>query len=305
MKNKFILILSAVATPTPFIRATTTQIQWPSSPMGTSLTPNTEFHQFISYIYEWGISLGGIAVFIMLVWAGIEYLTSVGDPGKMGNAFKRVKSSILGLALLLTSWLILNTINPQLVRLAPLPDLWGGREPLSGYKIDIAKMQAPPCEFIVVWPEIDHGGNPIAPIRLVKGQMVKRLEGRDQIREYSNPWASAKSFIKLTGEELKTLESERLAKKPLSIERFNEKGVRTDYGLHDYGLYKVGGLCVIDFFKTTGGFLGLGSDPCGGNLGRVQLPESRDFREAKQRFEEITCVEIVQGMREEPLMIGL
>ena len=285
MKNKFILILSAVATPTPFIRATTTQIQWPSSPMGTSLTPNTEFHQFISYIYEWGISLGGIAVFIMLVWAGIEYLTSAGDPGKMGIAIKRIKSSILGLVLLLTSWLILNTINPQLVRLAPLPNLWQARI-LSKPEFDITEMQAPPCEFIVVWPEIDHGGNPIAPIRLVKGQMVKRLEGRDQIRQYSNPWASAKSFIKLTDAD-----REVLKENPNAIHRYNDRGVRVLNGL-----YKVGGLCVIDFFKTTGGFLGIGSDPCGGNLGRAQLPESRDFREAKQRFEEITCVEIVQGM---------
>jgi len=294
MENKFILILSAVATPTPIlIRAATTQIQWPPSPMGTQLTTTTEFHQFISYIYEWGISLGGIAVFVMLLWAGVEYLTSAGDPGKMREAIKRIKSSILGLILLLTSWLILNTINPQLVRLAPLPrDLWD-IESLPRHMVDIAKMQVPPCDIVVVWPEIDFKGRPIAPIRLDRDQRVKRIEGAGQLNLYSNPWASAKSFIGLTDAELKMLELEKLAGEDPSIQRYNDRGERVDDGL-----YKAGGFCAIDLFRTTTRWL-VDSDPCGGSLGRAQLPENRDFREGRQRFETITCVEIVQGMPEE------
>jgi len=304
MKNKFILILSAVATPTsPFMWPTTTQIQWPSSPMGTPLTPDTRFHEFISYIYEWGISLGGIAVFIMLVWAGIEYLTSAGDPGKMRSAIKRIKSSILGLALLLTSWLILNTINPQLVRLAPLPSLWGG-EPLLKDRIDIARMQGPPCEFIVVWPMPNFEGKPGKPISFIshiEGRPVevqrRRIEGADAISIYSDVWASAKSFIKITDEELKMLEEGRYA-----IERYNSKGIR-DEDEEDgdgKGMYRVGGFCAIEVYKTTRAWILLGPiDPCGRSLGQIQLPENPNFR--KQLAEgTVTCVEIVQGIPMDP-----
>jgi len=317
MKNKFILILSAVATPTPFIRATTTQIQWPPSPMGTSLTPNTQFHEFISYIYEWGISLGGIAVFIVLVWAGIQYLTSAGDPGQMGDAIKRIKSSILGLILLLTSWLILNTINPQLVRLAPLPSLWETADRLLGARIDISQIQAPPCDFVVVWNDINFVGDKSDPIVFEKGERIRRIEGDRKLDDHINRWMSARNFIELTREEEIMLEREEKERENKRLEfeqnlvtqgippeywlqmisefrrrtgdpsiwRYNDKGER-----YDKGMYKEGGLCVIDLFQTTRE-LGV----CGGNIGRVELP-GHDFRLANTRNIDVTCVEIVRSV---------
>jgi len=283
MKNKFILILSAVATPTPtLIRAATTQIQWPPSPMGTQLTTATKFHQFISYIYEWGISLGGIAVFVMLLWAGVEYLTSAGDPGKMRDAIKRIKSSILGLILLLTSWLILNTINPQLVRLAPLPsDPWGIKKPLPVHRVGPAKAQVPPCDFVVVWSKIGQVSDPSKPIRFAENEEVIVIEGGG-IKNIANPWMSAKNFIRLTESELRMLEKE-----PYAIQRYNHLGVSDPR----YGPYKVGGFCNIDFFHPTAE-LGI----CGENMGRATLP-SDDFRLSRTDHERITCIQIVRSIK--------
>ncbi len=284
-----LFILLGVAFPVlGFTPATTTQVQWPSSPMGTSLTPSTEFHVFIAYIYEWGISLGGIAVFVMLLWAGIQYLTSAGDPGKMSSAIKRIQSSILGLVLLLTSWLILNTINPQLVKLDPLPEIWSDQI-LPEFNIDPSDMQAPPCDFAVVWPEERFGGEPRQPVKFDSEEdEVKRIEGSGALSQYSDPWASAKSFIRLTPEEIALLDRDNDDDRLINIQRYDGDGNEDDGGL-----YKEGGLCMIDLFYTTRKWFQ--TDACGGRLARVQL-ESRDLTESKYRDEAITCAELIRSL---------
>ena len=90
------------------------QVTWPDSPAGTPLNDGSELPNLIQYLYEWGISLGGLAVFISLIIAGIQYLSSFGNPISMKEALDRIKSAFLGLILLLSSWLILNTINSDL-----------------------------------------------------------------------------------------------------------------------------------------------------------------------------------------------
>lgn len=93
---------------------------WPTSPAGTELTVESDITDLIRYFYEWGIALGGLIVFIIMLSAGFNYLTSAGDPGKMKEAINSIQSAFLGLILLLSSWLILNTINPELTRMRPL-----------------------------------------------------------------------------------------------------------------------------------------------------------------------------------------
>lgn len=56
------------------------------------------------------------------VLGGARHLTSAGDPTKMSDARDQIFSGILGLIILLASYLILTTINPQLVILK-LPGL--------------------------------------------------------------------------------------------------------------------------------------------------------------------------------------
>ena len=96
-----------------------TRVTWPDTPMGTNF-PATGVAAMIKYIYEWGIALGGIAAFIALVIAGFQYLSSAGNPAMLNEAKSRVVSALEGLVLLLGSWLILNTINPQLTNFPKL-----------------------------------------------------------------------------------------------------------------------------------------------------------------------------------------
>jgi len=63
------------------------------------------------------VKIAGIIVFGVLIYGGIRYLTSVGSPSAIADAKDQIFSAFLGLIILLFSYLILNTLNPQLITL--------------------------------------------------------------------------------------------------------------------------------------------------------------------------------------------
>lgn len=89
---------------------------------GFRLTLNIDINKLVAWFYYFIVSIAGLAAFIMLVWAGFEWLTSVGDPAKISSAKDRIFSAFLGLVIILASYLILQVINPDLIMLN-LPDL--------------------------------------------------------------------------------------------------------------------------------------------------------------------------------------
>lgn len=136
------------------------EVNWPNSPMGTPLNDNSRLVDLIRYLYEWGIGLGGFAAFIALIIAGFQYLTSVGNAGKMGDAMKRMQSAGLGLVLLLGSFLVLNTINPQLTELK-MPTIAPGEEaeglkPIKPEKVDLSIKG---CIKATLYSGPDYGGS--------------------------------------------------------------------------------------------------------------------------------------------------
>ncbi|MDO8558948.1 MAG: pilin [bacterium] len=137
-------------------------IAWPASPMGTPFTGANGIPGLIKYIYDWLIGLGGLMVFITLIWAGVQYLTSAGNPTQMSEARKRIKTSSIGLALLFGSWLILNTINPILINLGVTGNvLSGGTASDFGTKGTKGSAGSPcgtPCEEVRFYSEINYGG---------------------------------------------------------------------------------------------------------------------------------------------------
>jgi len=75
-------------------------------------TPVTEYFK---YIFNFLIWISGIIALIALVVGGVLYLTSAGDPEKLGKARKQILAAFFGIIILLSSYLILRTINPELV----------------------------------------------------------------------------------------------------------------------------------------------------------------------------------------------
>ncbi len=69
----------------------------------------------ISGIYTWSLTIVGLAAFLNIIYGGWLVVTAFGNTGKVGEATKRITNAVLGIVLLFSSYLILRTINPDLV----------------------------------------------------------------------------------------------------------------------------------------------------------------------------------------------
>jgi len=73
--------------------------------------------QYISAIYDYGVGIAGILAAIVLMAGGILWLVSGGDAGKVTQARELIVGSVIGLIILMSSYIILEQINPDLVKL--------------------------------------------------------------------------------------------------------------------------------------------------------------------------------------------
>lgn len=75
----------------------------------------TDLGQLIQQIFMWSLSILGISVFIMFFYSGFLWLTAAGNTSKIGEAKTHMTNAVFGAILLLSSYLILYTINPDFV----------------------------------------------------------------------------------------------------------------------------------------------------------------------------------------------
>lgn len=75
------------------------------------------FPEYILSVYRFGIWTIGIAAMLMIMIGGYMYITSAGNTASMGKAKGIITDAIIGLLLAFTAWLILYTINPELVKI--------------------------------------------------------------------------------------------------------------------------------------------------------------------------------------------
>lgn len=73
--------------------------------------------RFVANFYEFALMMGGILAFGAIVYGGIKYTFAAGDPSGQSEGKEWIKGALLGLLLLVGAWLVLNTINPDLVKL--------------------------------------------------------------------------------------------------------------------------------------------------------------------------------------------
>lgn len=90
------------------------EINYPVLSGGEQITPTSTLPEYVIYMFNFGISLGFLVVFFSLIIAGVLYLLSAGRPEKRKGAKNWVFSSVAGLVLLLLTYLVITTINPQL-----------------------------------------------------------------------------------------------------------------------------------------------------------------------------------------------
>lgn len=81
---------------------------------GKSVITNAELPDYFNLVYKIGIGIAGVLAVIMLVFGGIQYMSTDALSGKSDGKDKMTRA-ILGLILALGSFVILNTVNPQLL----------------------------------------------------------------------------------------------------------------------------------------------------------------------------------------------
>jgi Mg/Co/Ni transporter MgtE len=116
--NKIIItILLFLIVPFVFVTANgELETDYPSVPGSENLgTVDVSISQYIKYIFNFSIWVIGIIAFVLLVKAGVTFLTSTGKPEKIKEAKDQIFAILLGLAILFGSTFILKTIDPSLV----------------------------------------------------------------------------------------------------------------------------------------------------------------------------------------------
>jgi hypothetical protein len=100
-------------------------------PAGTSKTEisfggKSEFSNvgdFIVLMYKYMLTIASIVAAVMIIIAGMQWITSAGNSDAINSAKKRIAGALIGLFIGYMSYFILNTINPALVNLR-LPQVW-------------------------------------------------------------------------------------------------------------------------------------------------------------------------------------
>ncbi len=81
---------------------------------GIKLEGSTTPDELIAWLYYFIIGISGFSAFFMFVWGGFEWTSSMGNPSKIKEAQDRIKAAAIGLIVILSAYLILQVINPEL-----------------------------------------------------------------------------------------------------------------------------------------------------------------------------------------------
>ncbi|MCK4473977.1 hypothetical protein KAU40_01800 [Candidatus Parcubacteria bacterium] len=98
------------------------EITYPEIQGFAPTTTKTILPDYILYVFQFSLFIAAIIAFGSFVYGGFRYLFSGTSASIKKDARSQIAAGMLGLIILLSSYIILNTINPQLVVLkSPLP----------------------------------------------------------------------------------------------------------------------------------------------------------------------------------------
>ncbi|KPJ54677.1 hypothetical protein AMJ47_03940, partial [Parcubacteria bacterium DG_72] len=143
--------------------------------------------EYVKYIFNLSLALAGFITFLVFIYGGFKYLTSAGKPANQKDARDSLFAAILGLIILFCSYLILTTINPQLVFLGLPEKAVFPEEPIIPSELE---------EKILYYTEIPIGG-------LVEELFLK--DRLNKIEAISQEIRYKAEEVKKLSEELKTL----------------------------------------------------------------------------------------------------
>lgn len=78
---------------------------------------SADLTQYVKKVYKFAVGLIAIIAVVMIMVGGLQWTFAAGNPGKIDNAKTTITSAVAGLVLVLSSYLILDFINPNLTDL--------------------------------------------------------------------------------------------------------------------------------------------------------------------------------------------
>ncbi len=90
------------------------EVDYPTFVSDINVVSKTELPEYLKYVFDLGIFIGFLTVFIGLAWAGVLYFLSPAKPDAVADAKDRAAGAISGAIILTLLYLIITTINPQL-----------------------------------------------------------------------------------------------------------------------------------------------------------------------------------------------
>jgi hypothetical protein len=109
MKIKTILVIALSS----FVSSPVFAATYPTF-AGITISKTTTAAEYVIYFFNLIVAVGALMAVVMIIMAGVEWVTSSGEPGKVESAKGKIKNTLLGVTVLVGCYLILNTINPQL-----------------------------------------------------------------------------------------------------------------------------------------------------------------------------------------------
>ena len=81
------------------------------SSQNTGISTETDITKTIGTVIKWALGfLGAIAV-VVIIYAGFTYTTSLGDPGRKDSAKNTIIYAVIGLIIVLISFVIVSTVT--------------------------------------------------------------------------------------------------------------------------------------------------------------------------------------------------
>ncbi|MFH1455302.1 MAG: pilin [bacterium] len=87
----------------------------PGAFQGVGEPSNDNLSKYLGQVFNYGIAVAVVLALIMIIWGGIIKMTT-DSWSKKDEANAKITNAIYGLGLALISWLLLYTINPNLVK---------------------------------------------------------------------------------------------------------------------------------------------------------------------------------------------
>ncbi len=146
-----------------FVFARELEVQYPGP--GAPTTSRAVLSDYVRYLFNFAIGIAGLIVFGVIVFSGVQVIMSAQNPAALGEAKSRIMDAIIGLIVILGSYILLTTINPQLILINPklagantgitLTDKQGQSITYKVTQIDLGDFQPVSYAFVSKSDELD------------------------------------------------------------------------------------------------------------------------------------------------------